>query len=49
MVWSKENFSIESIKELAQSELISDKNNKLKDKLSALFDERDNYQAVMIL
>lgn len=45
----KENFSIESIKELAQSELISDKNNKLKDKLSALFDERDNYQAVMIL
>ncbi|EPL3790730.1 P-loop NTPase fold protein, partial [Acinetobacter baumannii] len=41
----KENFSIESIKELAQSELISDKNNKLKDKLSALFDERDNYQA----
>lgn len=41
----KENFSIESIKELVQSELISDKNNKLKDKLSALFDERDNYQA----
>ncbi|MNZ07839.1 hypothetical protein D3C78_246280 [compost metagenome] len=41
----KEDFSKESIIELAQSELISDKNNKLRDKLSALFDERDNYQA----
>ncbi|MCU4579546.1 KAP family NTPase [Acinetobacter gyllenbergii] len=41
----KDNFSNEALIKLAQSELISDSNNKLRDKLSALFDERDNYQA----
>lgn len=41
----KDDFSNEALIKLAQSELISDANNKLQDKLSALFDERDNYQA----
>lgn len=41
----KDDFSNENLIKLAQSELISDSNNKLRDKLSALFDERDNYQA----
>lgn len=41
----KDDFSNENLIKLAQSELISDANNKLQDKLSALFDERDNYQA----
>ncbi|ENX38334.1 hypothetical protein [Acinetobacter sp. NIPH 2100] len=40
-----DDFSNENLIKLAQSELISDSNNKLRDKLSALFDERDNYQA----
>ncbi|NAR50384.1 NTPase [Acinetobacter haemolyticus] len=41
----KDDFSNENLIKLAQSELISDSNNKLRDKLSALLDERDNYQA----
>lgn len=41
----KDDFSNEALIKLAQSELISDFNNKLRDKLSALLDERDNYQA----
>lgn len=41
----KDDFSNEALIKLAQSELISDANNKLRDKLSSLFDERDNYQA----
>lgn len=41
----KDDFSNENLIKLAQSELISDSNNKLRDKLSVLFDERDNYQA----
>ncbi|ENW07147.1 P-loop NTPase fold protein [Acinetobacter beijerinckii] len=41
----KDDFSNEALIKLAQSEVISDANNKLQDKLSALFDERDNYQA----
>lgn len=41
----KDDFSNENLIKLAQSELINDSNNKLSDKLSALLDERDNYQA----
>lgn len=41
----KDDFSNENLIKLAHSELINDSNNKLKDKLLALFDERDNYQA----